>query len=177
MARRVVALEQPPSFGMRDKGEAKRIGDALRGDVVMGRADTAGRKDIVKAAPHFVDRGHNDVVVVRNDPRLAQPDPGFAQTLCEKCQIGILRAVRQDLVADDQDTGGDDLGCAVGRHSLLGISSGKAFIGNSWRRHNRWHPRGLPPNGAVTTSEWRRRDMRLLPDPAYRIITATAPFS
>ena len=56
-ARRVMGFEQPPGVGVQDQLHAECVGDALRGDVVMGRADPAGGKDIIEAAPHLVDRG------------------------------------------------------------------------------------------------------------------------
>ncbi len=47
------------------------------------------------------------VGVVGDDPRLAQPDADLVEALGEKGQVRVLRAARQDLVADDQDAGGN----------------------------------------------------------------------
>ena len=62
--------------------------------------------------------------IVRDHPRLAQPDADIVQPLGEKGEVGVLRAAGQDLVADDQDAGGDGLGLGfAGRHALLGCAS------------------------------------------------------
>src|SRR5437879_12716565 len=98
MARRVMAFEEPLRFGMNNQRHAKSVGDALRGDVVMGRADPAGRKDIIEPAPHLVDGGYDYVVVVGDHASLAQPDARLVETLREKSQVRILGAARQDLV-------------------------------------------------------------------------------
>ena len=53
------------------------IGNALRGDVVMGRANSAGREDVIEGGPHLVNRRHDHAGVVRDHPGVAQPDAEF----------------------------------------------------------------------------------------------------
>jgi hypothetical protein len=60
--------------------------------------------------------------------------------LGEESEIGVLRAPGQDLVADDQDAGGDDFGLGVaGRGSLLWLVCARrgVFLGKGAGRHNR----------------------------------------
>src|SRR5260370_18732860 len=103
-----MAFEKAPRFGVHDQRHAKGVADALGGDVVMGGADPTGRKDIIEAMPHLVDRGYDNVVVVRYDPGFAQPDAGFVEPLCKKSQVVILGAAGAVSVPDDQDAGGED---------------------------------------------------------------------
>ncbi len=48
-----MAFEDALRLGMQDQRDPERLGDAGGGDVVMGRADPAGREDVieVRAAP------------------------------------------------------------------------------------------------------------------------------
>ena len=174
MARRVMGFEQPLRLGMHDQRHAKGVGDALRGDVVMGRADAAGREHIIEAAPHLVDGGDDHLGIVRDDPRLAQPDAGLVQPLGEKGEVGVLGAAGQDLVADDQDAGGDGLGPGfAGRHRSPRLCPRlRPFIGKCAA------PAQSPPiedccaadcNAYVRSCGAELR--RLLPDSDYRIIT------
>src|SRR5260370_7565107 len=105
-----MAFEKAPRFGVHEQAPAKGVGHALGGDVVMGGADPTGRKDIIEAMPHLVDRGYDNVVVVRYDPAFAQPDAGFVEPLCKKSHVRILGAAGQDLVPDHEDADAHDPG-------------------------------------------------------------------
>src|SRR4029077_20520321 len=90
----------------------------------MSRADPAGGEDVIEGTPHLVDGGYDDAGIVGNHPRFPQPNPDLVQPLREEAEIGVLGASRQDLVADDQDAGGDDFGLA-GRDPLLWFFGGR----------------------------------------------------
>ena len=87
-----------------------------------------------------------DAAIVGDDPRLAQPDAGLVEAAGEKGEVFVLGAAGQDLVADDQHAGGDDLGSAW--RGSLSAASLIVFLGlvrcrcgvlhrQSRHRHNR----------------------------------------
>ena len=86
----------------------------------MSGADPAGGEDVIEGSPHLVDGGHDDPGIVGDHPRFPQPDADLVQSLREEAEIGVLGAPGQDLVADDQYTGGDDFWLA-GRGPLLSL--------------------------------------------------------
>ena len=88
---------------MRLPGHPEGGGDALAGDVVVGRADAAGGEHQVEAGAalvHGLDDGAGDV---GDDADLADRQAEGAQALGEETDVGVLGAAREDLVADDQD--------------------------------------------------------------------------
>ena len=118
-----MAFQEPLRLGVQNQRDAEGFGDARRGDVVMGRADPSRREHVIELPAHLVDGGDDNRRVIGDDPRLAQPDPGFVQPGGEKCEVGVLGAPGKDLVADDQDAGGHHLGCRIGlAHRILGKS-------------------------------------------------------
>ena len=120
-----MGFEQPARFGMNDERDAKRRRDALGRDVVMRRADAAGRQDVIEFAPDLVDGRDDRRGIVGDDSRLAQPHAGLVETLGEKPQIRVLDAAGEDLVADDQNAGGDGFLRLVGlAHLLLALADG-----------------------------------------------------
>ncbi len=91
----------------------------------MRRADAAGRENVVEFRAHLVDRGDDRRSVIGNDARLAQSHPDFVETLRQKREVCVLGATRQDFVADDQDAGGNGVGCRVGLgHRVLESATG-----------------------------------------------------
>ena len=56
---------------------------------------------------HLVDGGNDGGRDIGNDPHLAQRQAKRAETLGEEADIGILGAAGEDLVADDDETGGE----------------------------------------------------------------------
>jgi hypothetical protein len=135
-----MGLEQPLRLGVHDQRHPEGIGDRSRGDVVMRRADPAGREDIIETGPHLVDRRYDHADVIGDHPRFAQPDADRGQPPGEEGEIGVRRTPGQDLVTDNQDTGGDDFGIGIaGRDPLLRLvraPRGVHFIGKSMGRHN-----------------------------------------
>ena len=112
---RPVALAQD---GDRPRVEADRdpegLGDAVRRDVVVGRADAAGGEQIGVALAQGVDRGDDLGLDVRHDPDLPQVDPDTGQVLGDVADVLVLGAPGQDLVADDEEGGGDGGGGHAG---------------------------------------------------------------
>src|SRR6266567_7529044 len=108
VARRVMGFEQALGLRVHDQQNPEGVGDTLGGDVVMGRTDPTRRKDIVEDTSDLVHGGYDHIGVIRYYPRLTQPYTDLVEPLGEIRQVGVLGAARQDLVADDQDTGGDD---------------------------------------------------------------------
>jgi hypothetical protein len=101
-ARLVVPFQQLRRLGMADQRHAKSSGNALRGDVVMGRPDAAGREDMIVTAAQRIDRADDLIRNIGDDPRLAELDPQRRHALGQIVEVHILRTAGKDLVADDQ---------------------------------------------------------------------------
>jgi len=100
--------------------DAERLGDGVGGDVVVRRPDAARREDVGVAPPQNVERSDDLVLDVGDDARLAQIDAKTRQIFRDIANVAILGAAGQDLVADHQDRGGDDL---LAHSSLFASSS------------------------------------------------------
>ena len=98
---RIVGAQTPLGLGMEAELDAERLGDAGRGDVVVGRADAAGGEDVVVLRPAGVDRLDDVGLGIRHDAHLAHLDAGLVQRLGEEGEVRVLGAAGQDLVADD----------------------------------------------------------------------------
>ena len=103
--RPVGGRHSPESFGMDRPFHPKGLRDAFGGDVVVRRPDPAGGEDIGEFSAHLVDRRDDRLRDVRDDPRLAQPDADLVQPRGDIGKVRVLRPAREDLVADDEDTG------------------------------------------------------------------------
>ena len=88
---------------------AERLGDAVGGDVVVGRADAAGGEDVGVAVAQRVERRDDLVFLVGHDAHLPQVDAERGQIFGDVADVLVLGAPGQDLVADHQERGGDDL--------------------------------------------------------------------
>ena len=135
IARPVAAVHARPGHRMRLPRHAERGGDAFAGDVVMRRADAAGGEHVVEFRPHFVDRVDDRLRHVGDHPHLAQRYSQLAQSGGQELDVGVLRAAREHLVADHQQTGG---GIGRGHRIALPISKEIAQHGNQrlvGRRH------------------------------------------
>ena len=83
----------------------------------MGRADAAGGEDIVVARAQRVERGDDLVLDVGHDARLAQIDADVGEIFGDIADVAVLGAAGQDLVADDENGGGDNLLAHAGASS------------------------------------------------------------
>ena len=84
----------------------------------MGGADAAGGEDIVVARPAFVDRGDDLRLDIGDDAGLAQSYAELGQLLRDIAEVHILGAAGENLIADDQHRGGDDIFFLFRRHQL-----------------------------------------------------------
>ena len=76
-------------------------------DVVVRRADAAGGEHVGVACPQRVDRGDDLVLLVRDDAHLAQVDAELGAAVGDGADVLVLGSAGKDLVADDEDGGGD----------------------------------------------------------------------
>ena len=93
---------------------AEGLGDAVGGDVVMGRADAAGGEHIGVARAQGVERGDDLRLLVGNDAHLLEVDADIGEVLGDVADVLVLGPAGEDLVADHQKRGGDDFAFAVG---------------------------------------------------------------
>ena len=90
----------------------ERLGDAVGGDVVVGRADAAGGEDVGVAVAQRVERVDDRRFLVADHADLHQVDADRGQIFGDVADVLVLGAPGQDFVADHQQSGGDDV---VGR--------------------------------------------------------------
>ena len=90
---------------------AERLSDRVGGDVVVGRADAAGGEDVSVAGAQRVERGDDLRLLVGNDADFLQIDADGGELFGDIADVLVLGAAGEDLVADDQKRGGDDLAC------------------------------------------------------------------
>ena len=96
---------------------AERLGDAIGGDVVVGRADAAGGEDIGVGRAQRVERGDDRGLVVGDHPHFLEVDADRGEVFGDVADVLVLGPAGQDFVADHQDGGGDDLG--LGAHDSV----------------------------------------------------------
>ena len=85
---------------MDDHRDAESRRDRIDGDVVVGRADPAGREQIIVRGAKQIDRLANPLLVIGHDPHLRQPDALIVQPGRDLRDILVLGAAGQDLIAD-----------------------------------------------------------------------------
>ena len=79
----------------------------------MGGADAAGGEDVVVARAQGVERGDDFRLFVGDDTHFLEVDADIGQIFGDVADVLILGAARQNLVANDQQGGSDNL--AFGR--------------------------------------------------------------
>ena len=128
-------------LGMLVKLDAEGRGDAVGGDVVMGRADAAGGQHIVVAGAKGVQRVDDLGLDVADHPRLGQVDPVGGEVFGDVVQVGVLGAAGQDLVADDVASRGDAAAARSGV-AFMPILPRRLFsgfrVGLACNSRNRW---------------------------------------
>ena len=102
LTRPVAAFHARPGFRVRLPRHAERGGDAFAGDVVMGRADAAGREHVIEARPHLVDGADDGFRDIGDHPHLAQRHADLTKPGGDEADIGVLGAAGENLVADHQ---------------------------------------------------------------------------
>ena len=85
--------------------QTERLRDRIRRDVVVRRADATGGEHVIELCPHLIDRADDSIGHIRDDAHLAQRNADLTEAQGEEADVGVLRAARQHLVADHQQTG------------------------------------------------------------------------
>ena len=94
---------------------AERLGDGVGGDVVVRRPDAAGGENVSVACAQRIERGDDFRLFVRHDADFLEVDADGRQILGDKADILVLGAAGENLIADDQKSGRDDLVLALTR--------------------------------------------------------------
>src|SRR5437879_4850699 len=89
--------------------DAKSLGDAVGGDVVMGRPDAAGGEDVIVTMPQCIQGGDDVVLIVGDDPDFLQVYADIGQIFRDEADILVLGPAGQDFIPDDQNARRDDL--------------------------------------------------------------------
>ena len=96
-------------LGVMIDADAERLGDAVGGDVVMGRPDAAGGKDVGVALSQRIE-GRDDVgLFVGDDADFLEVDPDIGQVFGDKADVLVFGPAGQDLVTNHQNSRRDDL--------------------------------------------------------------------
>ena len=117
---------RPPRFssstavGWSTSSTTEGARDAFGSDVVMSRADAAGREYVGVFGAAFVDVVHDRRCFVAHDASFLELDAELRELETEELQVGILSLAGQYLVADDQNAGGNGRRAA---HSSLNCAS------------------------------------------------------
>src|SRR5690349_24489892 len=89
--------------------DAEGFCHAVGGNVVMGRTNAAGGKDVGVTLSQCIN-GRDDVgLVVGNDADFLQVDTDIGQVLGNEADVLVLGPAGQDLVADHKNPRRDDL--------------------------------------------------------------------
>ena len=113
-------------FGVMVDADAERLGDAVGGDVVMGRPDAAGGKDVIVALSQCIKGGDDIGLLVGDDADFLEVDPDIGQVLGDKADVLVLGPAGQDLVTNDQNARCDDL-----THFLFPVLSPRLCASNA----------------------------------------------
>jgi hypothetical protein len=91
---------------MDDDGHSKCRRHRIHGNVVVGRSDPAGRKEIIVLRSKRVHRLDDPRRIIRHHPHLFQPDALIVQPQRHLRDILVLGPTGEDLIADHQQRGG-----------------------------------------------------------------------
>ncbi len=92
--------------------QAKRLGDPVHRQVVMGGTDPARCDHVVVGFAHLAGFVRNDVDLVRDREDALEVDADLAKFLREKGRVRIHHLAREDFVSDDEE--------ACSRHPVIG---------------------------------------------------------
>ena len=101
-----VALEDRDEQRVAHELDAHRARHALDGDVVVGRPDAARGEDHVVVAAERGDLAGDQLDLVGDDRDAAHVDAERAQLAAEVGGVGVGDLAGEDLVADEDDSGG-----------------------------------------------------------------------
>ena len=124
------------------------LGDAIGGDVVVGRADAAGGEDVGVAVAQRVERIDDRRLLVADHAHLPEVDAERGQVLGDIADVLVLGAPGQDLVADHQQGGGDGLGRRGCSCDVMATHCRREH-GDRSRMIEQGRPRCAPPHSLV----------------------------
>ncbi len=104
--RRIMRAQAALGFRVTDERCAESLGDAGSGNVVMRRADAAGGEDVGVGGAAFIHRVDDGLLDIGDDAGMGHPDAQRVQLARKPAQVFVLRPAGEDLVADDDETGG-----------------------------------------------------------------------
>ena len=107
LGRCLAASDTGLNDGIGHQWHAECLGDGCCRYVVVGWPDATGREHVAVFPPHFVHGVDDFHLDVGNHPRFPDLNAPAAERGRHVIQVGVLGAAAQDLVADDQDAGGD----------------------------------------------------------------------
>ena len=88
--------------------DPERPGDAVGGDVIVGRPDATGGKNVGIAAAQRIQCGDDVGLFVGDNPHFLEVDPDIGEVFGDEADILVLGAPGQDFVADHQNARRDD---------------------------------------------------------------------
>src|SRR5262245_37940943 len=106
--------DTPLDRGVADDFSVETPGHALHRDVVVRRADAARREHEVVGAVEFRDRGRDVIELVGDGEDAPNGDPESPQLARQERRVGIDDLAGENLVPDDEDSGG----AIDGRHGI-----------------------------------------------------------
>src|SRR5260370_13154361 len=165
-------MPTPNALPTHDDITADSVAKAFGGDVVMGRPDAAGGEDIVVAVAQRV-KGRDDVgFLVGDDTDFLEVDPDSGQIFGDETDVLVLGPPGQELVADHQNSRGDDLAHAFSSPSIIVPLPSQHLEVTGFCCRNKHPP-------AIFSGKSLDRPYQMTPANAYRAGPglATIPFS
>jgi hypothetical protein len=101
----------------------KRLGDAVGGDVIMGRPDPAGGENIGAAMPERIECVDDRSLLVADHPHFLEIDAERSQIFRNIADVLVLGAAGQDLATDHQERGRDNLPAGISLSYAIGATS------------------------------------------------------
>ena len=86
----------------------ERLGDAIGGDVVVGRPDAAGGEDVGIALAQRIERLYDRAFLVADEANLPEIDAQRSEIFGDIADVLVLGAAGEDFFRDHQQRGGDD---------------------------------------------------------------------
>ena len=114
----IITVQRGARFGMNDNTDPEGRSNGINRDIVMRRPDAASREEIIVARAQDVDRLDNGLLHIWHDAHFGQPYALDVQPERDLRNILVLRAPRENFIANDDKSGGPDAcRCHAGCHS------------------------------------------------------------
>ena len=95
-----MAGENGHRFGMMINTNAEGCGHGIGGNIVMGRPDPTGSKDIVELGSESIYRSNNLRLDIRHNPGFPELDADLSQASGHPGHVLVLRSPGEDFIAD-----------------------------------------------------------------------------